>query len=638
MRFSIMKLPLLIAFLAIGFGCPDQCKCDTDTADCSGKNFKIIPALEMTQTILYLSRNELNINQNYSILNSARSNLREIYLEEAIDSGNIDKIFSSEEKGPHVDKISLANNGLNKLPAGIFSDLSNLREVDISANNLTVLDTTIFLNNRLLTSINLSKNGLSSIFMVFKGLTELKTLRLSSNFLTAINNEFISLQSLESISLDNNLIQNITDGAFVACEASLQVINLNENKLSDIPEDGWLTKLSVLGELYLRDNELELEFTNAKFRGTDELKIFDLSGNRITKMVHQDFSFYDGLMNLVQLNFSRNFIDEVQSANFLNLVKLRKLDLSFNRISTFQLYSLFGMDTIEEIFMQSNRITAFDSQFVEIADTLRVLDVSNNSFTNFTKFQSFFKPAGSLDYPALETLIANYNYWNEAVCIDAFRYVTTLEIQFAGLETADLNLCENLENVDLSDNEIKTTPLAGKAVKVLNLKNNSITFANFWNFTLLEELNISKNGITNVEEITLPVSIQSLDISENNYTSLNPLDPLPNLQVLVSNQNLLEDFDTDDLENCPYTNLRQLDLSSNDIKNLKIDEQCLPNLEILNLSMNNISTANIPETGRLNEIDLSGNGEINGCGCDSGWFLNAGVLGDSNMWAELFFI
>ncbi len=162
-------------------------------------------------------------------------------------------------------------------------------------------------------------------------------------------------------------------------------------------------------------------------------------------------------------------------------------------------------------------------------------------------------------------------------------------IQVEGLE----NLT-NLKTLDLTSNQITDiTPLSvNSSLTTLNLKGNTGIDGNRSNYTgeRLEALNkireiLDRNGTIKIDigKIGLFTNYKTLDLSNQNLTTLEPLEGLTELTSLIlnSNQLTLEDANSQQILKS-MTNLVQLNLDSNKIIDVTAINS-LENLRYLNL-------------------------------------------------------
>lgn len=170
------------------------------------------------------------------------------------------------------------------------------------------------------------------------------------------------------------------------------------------------------------------------------------------------------------------------------------------------------------------------------------------------------------------------------------------------LEKVPNGITNNVTAIDLSQNYVKNieTDAFSSLLNLTWLNLNSINQyktvnfkANLKNLTKLHELKISGNGLDEIP-ISLPVSVEILELSSNNITSLNnqSFAGLPNLTQLWLSKNCYywnpcsKEVTIQDNSFAHLTKLQDLDLSYNNLTHVP---KGLPvSLKMLNLSCNKI--------------------------------------------------
>ncbi|KAF3226375.1 hypothetical protein TWF106_000868 [Orbilia oligospora] len=149
-----------------------------------------------------------------------------------------------------------------------------------------------------------------------------------------------------------------------------------------------------------------------------------------------------------------------------------------------------------------------------------------------------------------------------------------------GHMTRDLEVLVNLENLDLSYNDLKHIKNLEKLVKLKNLylASNRIgtieglgTLVELKNLEMgankvrLEELWLGKNKISEIKNISMLSNLKILSLPSNRLTKLSGLDGLTNLEELYVSHNAIEDLSG--LENTP--NIKNLDVTHNRLTSIR---------------------------------------------------------------------
>ena len=149
-------------------------------------------------------------------------------------------------------ELDLSDNQLTTLPEAI-AQLSNLRELDLSDNQLTTLPEAIAqLSN--LRELDLSDNQLTTLPEAIAQLSNLRELYLRNNQLTTLPEAIAQLSNLSGLHLRNNQLTTLPEA--IAQLSHLSGLDLRNNQLTTLPEA--IKQLSQLEKLDLRGNQLNI--------------------------------------------------------------------------------------------------------------------------------------------------------------------------------------------------------------------------------------------------------------------------------------------------------------------------------------------------------------------------------------------
>uniref|UniRef100_A0A3Q2ZBX8 Slit homolog 2 (Drosophila) n=1 Tax=Kryptolebias marmoratus TaxID=37003 RepID=A0A3Q2ZBX8_KRYMA len=170
--------------------CPEKCRCEGTTVDCSNQKLTKIPDHIPQYTA------ELRLNNNeFTVLEATG-------------------IF---KKLPQLRKINLSNNRITDIEEGTFEGASGVNELILTSNKLE----------------NVHHHML-------KGLSGLRTLMLRSNRISCVSNSsFVGLSSVRLLSLYDNQITSMNPGAFDTLH-SLSTLNLLANPFNCNCHLAWL--------------------------------------------------------------------------------------------------------------------------------------------------------------------------------------------------------------------------------------------------------------------------------------------------------------------------------------------------------------------------------------------------------------
>ncbi|XP_061593342.1 podocan isoform X2 [Cololabis saira] len=325
---------------------------------------------------------------------------------------------------PNLRSAYLHNNKLTDagLPHHMFNGSTNLEILTMSSNLLHVVPRTLPSG---LYRLHLKNNKLKEIPAgVFDNMPNLRELYLQSNLFSSedIDNEtFSQLSSLECLDLSNNNLSVVPKGL----PRNLVLLHLEKNSIRSIPGDA-LTSVRNLQYLLLHNNMLRSRFIHpAAFQGLKKLhtlhmynnllervprglprraKIVMLLHNSISEIGHNDLTF---LYTLTELNLSYNKLTspKINREAFRKLRVLEVLDLSGNNLHTMPLGlprslqvleiknnklrsipdgALTGMEKLQKLILSGNQLklnSVYQGAWMDLS-ALTTLDLSSNQLTH----------------------------------------------------------------------------------------------------------------------------------------------------------------------------------------------------------------------------------------------------------------
>ena len=377
--------------------------------------------------------------------------------------------MSIQKSRPATDTAICSHDNL-VLPVGIFSDLDYLNSLRLN---------TMWLN--------------SSVWQVVKSLSNLENLELCNNSITIIDiNAINNLRQLKSLDLSNNYIQVILNGTFESLSL-LWRLDLSRNKIKFIKRGTFeglrqLTTLMLTGNiihtlnmgifngltglrrLYLTGNNITTIESNI-FESLTDVNILDLSGNNIDTL---EMGTFNGPTGLDILNLSRNSIHTLDMDTFKDQSNLRTLGMSGNSISTLETDTFTGLGKISLLLLAQNRITTIRFDVLSRLTTLRTLDLSDNHINIFPKLPSSLKflwlrnneivQIDTTLFARLTNLITldlSHNFLREFTHYSIPNTIRTLNISSNAISVASFQLPVFLSYADLRNNEIKTLKVSG---------------------------------------------------------------------------------------------------------------------------------------------------------------------------------
>ncbi|XP_078697995.1 uncharacterized protein LOC144925746 [Branchiostoma floridae x Branchiostoma belcheri] len=224
---------------------------------------------------------------------------------------------------PGLEELSVFGSDLSVLKTEVLRHSRNLTDLDLKANNITIIEENAFIGLESLQKLQLQRNNIKTLpERVFDPLHALTYLDLSSNNLNTIPPAlFKRLLNLQSLSLAGNGIVRIDNTTFVGLNS--------------------LTHLDLSFNL----------FTTARNVVAPSLKSINFKGNQITSLKANEFS---GLGNLVSLSLEGTGIETIERRAFQGLGKLNLLDLSQNRLRTITSRMFEDLENVTKINLSLN--------------------------------------------------------------------------------------------------------------------------------------------------------------------------------------------------------------------------------------------------------------------------------------------
>ncbi|KAM4549191.1 podocan isoform 1-T3 [Odontesthes bonariensis] len=346
-------------------------------------------------------------------------------------------------------RLHLKTNKLEKIPAGAFDNLQNLRELYLQNNLLTNdgMDNETFSQLSSLECLDLSNNNLS---VVPKGLPRsLMLLHLEKNYIHSIPGDALNLvRNLEYLLLHNNKLRSrsIHPAAFQGLK-KLHTLHMYNNLLERVPRGlprraktlmllhnsiseigrNDLVLLHTLTELNLSYNKLTSpKIHREAFRKLRMLEILDLSGNALHTVPQ-------GLPRSLQLlEIKNNQLNSIPDGSLTGMEKLQKFILSDNHLKLNSVYQGAWMElsalttldlsgnqlthipsdlpeSLEYLYLQSNRISSVSASAFEGTPNIKgiflrfnrlsVGSVDESSFAHLSNLQVLDCGTGNTDLP-----------------------------------------------------------------------------------------------------------------------------------------------------------------------------------------------------------------------------------------------
>ncbi|XP_045483315.1 protein artichoke [Harmonia axyridis] len=447
----------------------------------------------------------------------------------------------------------------------------------------------------------------------------LRRIDLSNNALRKLTDNSLSgfRSTLVELRLADNLLGDTLNPIFSSNEfhglSQLKILDLSGNRIRAI-EEGIFEGCRELKEVYLDRNSMT-SVPSSSLNGPRNLRILSLKSNRIGDL--KGGPLFPSQQNLEQLILDDNVVSMVESGTFSGLKNLKVLRLSKNKLKKFNSDALEGIENVEEIDFSQNFIEDFPTIAISSLQQLRFLNLSSNLIQEI--HQNNLAPFVNLNVLDLSrNSIANLGPGTFL----GLRKLKKIDISVNSLRTVEDDAFEGLdelEELNLKDNNILLIPASalGRLPKLTSLQLDYNRIAALSGDILksianqVTNLVISKNIIRELPQASFQYfqQLEKLDLSRNLIANLNSnafLGLENTLYHLDLSRNRISAFSGSPLS---LTKLKTLDLSENNLSQLtKSTFNLLTSLSSLNLSNNQLKMIPadlLQKATSLETIDLS---------------------------------
>ncbi|KAM8887817.1 podocan [Synchiropus picturatus] len=407
---------------------------------------------------------------------------------------------------PKLRSVYLHNNKLTDagLPEHMFNGSDNLEILTMSSNFLRIVPSNL---PSALYRLHLKSNKLEKIPAgAFNGLPNLRELYLQNNLLTndGMDNEtFSQLSSLECLDLSNNNLSVVPKGL----PRNLVLLHLEKNSIRSIPQDA-LVSVRNLEYILLHNNKLKSRSIHpSAFQGLKKLHTLHMYNNLLERVPR-------GLPRRAKtLMLPHNLISEIGRNDLVLLYTLTELNLNYNQLTNAKLHrdAFRKLRFLETLALSGNSLHSLP---MGLPRSLKVLEIKNNQLS--------YIPHGALTgMEKLQKLILSDNQlklnsvypgaWLELSAL------TTLDLSGNLMSHIPTDLPESLEYLYLQRNRIFSVPAAafegtpnlkGIFLRFNRLSPGSVDELSFTHLTNLQVLDIGtgntdmskKDGVELTEE------------------------------------------------------------------------------------------------------------------------------------------
>ena len=427
-----------------------------------------------------------------------------------------------------------------------------------------------------------------------------KLLLASSNLHNVSEYALYRIPTLQLLDLSDNQLMSLPRNSSGWLPKSIVELRLSHNKLEHLPISAFLG-LARLAQLYVNNNRLSSIFAQT-FASCPLLEVLDLSFNRLNAI---SAGVFQRLRFLTELKLNNNLIKQISRSQFSNLVRLKLLDLKSNYLTIIPWPVLKPLRNLEVLKLKNNLLFGLDVSSVVSLSKISYLDVSANSlqYDNTT-----FSDGQGLPYH--KTMIISISTKLRILKLSsAFRPSTSLPpfVEFR----PSFNQLRSLDVSNTAFASCSLTFLGLEGLTALNLSGGQCNHVSDIVFDYLPNL-------TN-----LSMSAMQLDRERFHKQSRRLFNKLGKLRTLDLSHNHLLSLDPGALRY--QSDLRNLNLSWNRLRGVPVDLAHHPDLTVLDLSHNMLTTVQPHERtaleARAGSLVLMLHGNPFSCACSNAEFL-----------------
>ncbi|NXD42050.1 NRROS regulator, partial [Copsychus sechellarum] len=555
--------------LAVGWGSgmdaawapsPGVCELVQRIMDCTGRRLSSIPGnlrgdteelflddntirvLGNASLLLYpqlwhlsLSRNRLELIEPGAFLSS--QGLEVLSLADNLLFTNYSLTAAALSALPALRTLDLAGNQLREdMVSVLVSNLSSLESLSVARNVIMRLDSSIFTNLTQLLELNLEKNYIFEIDNAFEGLQRLQTLNIAYNYLPCLVG--FGLTQLRVLNVSNNIIE-----WFLTLESDdlfeLEVLDLSHNRLLFFPV---LPRQSKLHSLLLQDNRMSfyqrLPNGTSLANVTVQFLIIDGNSTNITTVRLWDELCHSNLSSLRLLDMSQNQVWGLPDDFLAQMPSLTHLKLNQNCLEAFHLSEEDPLAMLTELDLSQNQLVELGVK-VGVGDILPNLQLFNLSTNRLQALPpgifTCTRKITTLDLSRNRVHLCPQPGGAESIpCVDIRGVETLSHLSLAGCGLQGMVgrpfQGTSLLHLDLSDNRQLLSGDPGwlqdlvLTLQVLSLRNTSLssTALDLSVLSSLVRLDLSGNSLAALPGSLSALRLRSLDLRDNCLRALPP--------------------------------------------------------------------------------------------------------------------
>ncbi|KAM8842471.1 toll-like receptor 3 isoform 1-T1 [Synchiropus picturatus] len=489
--------------------------------------------------------------------------------------------------------LDMSHNRLLEVPIFSLRPYSRLSRLDVSYNSITKVNRSLCELLPLLQTLNVNHNELHVLVKEDMGsCSRLTFFHVAGNRLKLKGETFAALQNLQFLDVSNNNLQtaklgshpqlpnlvklnlgfnsfvqlNRDDFNFLNLSSSLQVLNMSSVPLKRM-EPGCFLPIRDFGTLIMDGSNLgplavpklcsELSETKVTALSLRRLKLVTLSADTLMGLEKTDVTFLD---------LSGNGMGKIENGSFQWLSKLQQLILEENNLKHLTRDTFRGLRSLKALNLKRALIKSHSSATPIIDDF---------SFQALTELESL-----DMRSTSIREITAN--------TFTGLRSLTELDLSWSSCQS--LKHLNNRTWASLAGSPLRTLNLTGTALVRIDpgafshLKNLTSLFLDF-NYVRQTLTGWELEGLESIRDIHWSNNNQGITLTSKSFIFV------PSLRALNLGKSLtVSSLNLDPSPFKPLSNLMVLDLSNNNIANLRMSIfEGLADLRVLKLAHNNLA-------------------------------------------------
>lgn len=276
---------------------------------------------------------------------------------------------------PRLRVLDLSENKLDEeMAATILQNLTSLEYLNLSGNLLQRLDETSFSDLHQLKELNLQRNILFEIEAAFNSNPKLQRLNLAFNYLPCLYD--FQMTQLVVLNASHNFIEWFISRQDLNDTFQLETLDLSHNKLLFFP---FLPNQSHLRNLYLSHNSVQF--------------YEHLASNATVMNSTTTVEFYN--MKKYTSNITAQLWDESLHGD---ISSVEILDLRGNQVGYFPQGFIQKMPSLHRLQMRMNCLETLNLTSEQLSRSLYELDISNNRLNQVVADEGTMTALGNLTY------------------------------------------------------------------------------------------------------------------------------------------------------------------------------------------------------------------------------------------------